>query len=156
VPNNVFFGLDNTQPNVLRVASVLVEKPFHTSVFAYRRCQNFKQFQTFVEANFTPALAATSTLHHDPCAAIAWTTQRQIAVRRYTPLDLFHPSDLDQERYLPRVYKSAYSLAIRAAYEFEAPRALESLWREIYWARETFERLERTANALCRFDEVPF
>jgi hypothetical protein len=156
MPDNVFFGLDNTQPGLLRVVSVLVEKPFATSVFSWARCNSSQQFEAFAATNFTPNLVATSNVTHDPCDAIAWMNQRRIPVHRSSALGRFHPSDLDQQPDLPKTYRRAYSLAIRAAYKYEAPRALEYLSFEIQLARNALERLEQTANNLYDYDAVPF
>lgn len=155
MPDNIYLGLDNTQPNMLRAVYVLTERPFTTSVIKWERCKDLLQFQQLIK-HFIPSMVAISTIRHDPYGAITWLCERQTPMQRFSAHEFTAPFDEDDELQLPKSYRRAHSLAYQAAYEFEAPRALEALWRDMQLAKLTLDQMELDFNRLQSLHSIPF
>ena len=155
MPDNLYLGLDNTQPNVLRALYLLTERPFSCSVLKWGRCKDLPRFQEFV-SHFAPTIIAVSTVSHDPFGAISWLAERRSPIQRHPTNELLNPFYEKDELDLPKTYRRAYSLAYQAAYQFEAPRALEALWHEMHWAKSALERMERDFNRLMAQESIAF
>jgi|ERR1019366_6261738 hypothetical protein len=151
MPDNLYLGLDNTQPNALRAVYVLTERPFTTSVLKWQRCKDLERFQKLIE-NFPPTVVAVSTSNHDPWGAISWLSQRRLPIKQYPAHQLLDPFD---EIEMPQLYRRAYCLAYQAVYDCEAPRAVEALWDEIHWAKLSLDRMSRDLDRLATI-EIPF
>ena len=154
MPDNLYLGLDNTQPNVLRAVYVLTERPFSASVLKWQRCKDLDKFQKLIE-EFPPTITAVSQSNHDPWGAVSWLSQRPPPIRQYPAHQLLDPFDEVDLKEMPQLYRRAYCLAYQAVYEYEAPRAVEALWNEIHWAKLSLDRMSRDLDRLATI-AMPF
>jgi len=154
MPDNIYLGLDNTQPNALRAVYVLTERPFTTSVIKWQRCKDLGTVQKLTE-DFPPTVIAVSMSNHDPWGAISWLSQRRPPIKQYPAHQLLDPFDEVELEKMPQLYRRAYCLAYQAVYEHEAPRAVEALWNELYFAKLSLERMSRDLDRLATL-EMPF
>jgi hypothetical protein len=158
-------GLDNTQPNILRVVDLWAEKVLEPwPGTQHQKIKSLPEFQTYwadrhVDNYAGFALAATS-VQTDPFGCLAWLAEQGRTVKRFHDFELpnvryFEPQEDELFGFLlPRPYLRAFGLAIIAAYEAVGSRALEGLWGETAHLQDRMRQLERSlrrASAIIPF-----
>lgn len=158
-------GLDNTQPNTLRVVDLWAEKVLEPwPGTQHQKIKSLDEFRAYwadrrVDCYAGMAVAAV-TVDTDPFGCLAWLAEQGHTVNRYSELQLpnmryFEPQDDELFGYvLARPYVRAFGLAILAAYDLVGPRAIEGLWKEAAEIQDRTRKMEvalRRASAIIPF-----
>jgi hypothetical protein len=160
--NGFYVGVDNTQPNAVRLVGVLTEDLWEaTPLFSVRytgRCP-FNRFWRTVQGDVLPDAVAATTLKHDPFGTIKWFEDRGVRVCRYQRYDLPWLDGFveeDELLKLPRQYTRAYTLGLRIAYQQEVAWVIDLINWEITRLHTQMRDLERACHKLVAVAPCPF
>lgn len=162
MPRAFYLGIDNTQPNVVRVLCLASEDLLGTWPYCWTCIKSTDALQAFWTANMgmlLPDAAATTVLEHDPFGVTAWFRNKGVSVAHYDRHVLHQDFDWDDDsEYLDisHAYRCAHALALRAVFEAEAAVVVEQMHREIRVLRNRIVALEQAAQRLDVLIPCPF
>lgn len=123
----LYLGVDNTQPNAIRIVGVLTEDHFcweATPLFSIRYTgrQPLERFWERVLGKVLPDAVAATALRHDPFSTLSWFEEQGVKVCRYGRYDLSWIGHFvhDEWHEVSQRYTRARTLGLRIAYQFEA------------------------------------
>ena len=154
----LYLGLDNTQPNLARVVCVTTAVGWNwlPSAHAWTQSRSLLAFQAFwTQEGLRPDALAATTVRQDPFGVIAWLEGQGLHFARYDQVELYHGFDEagDPDELPPR-YRRAYSLALRAAFQSEAPSVAIELSSSLHCLQERMFEMQRILKRLV--DVIPF
>lgn len=158
-PARLYVGIDNTQPNVVRVAILSAGDLFYTWPIARARCRTLPAFQAFWKGateRHQPVAVATTVLRHDPFDTLAWLSAAGFPATQHDRMDLLGDFDQLSAFELPPSYRRAHALALRAAYFLEAPRVVEELWHEMGQIEGRVKEAQAAFNRLLAVTDSSF
>ncbi len=162
MPRALYLGIDNTQPNVVRVVCLTSEALLDTWPCCWTCSKSLLAFQIFWKANLgtvLPDAAATTIIGHDPFEIMAWLREKGIPITSYPRQDLheiFAWGPDDEELEFSQTYHRAHALALRAAYDAEAPIVVGEILEEVQMLRYRLATLQQTAERLQQLLPCPF
>lgn len=160
----VYLGIDNRQPNLLRLVGLTLDDLFHLDIGTVwsRRFKSLQALQSLGLERTT--VVATTGLQQDPFGALSWLGTQGLKIIRVGPYDTpyFGP---EWGKCVTRPFRLAFELAHYCAYRHGSPKLLWGLYRDSHYLqmelddlRARFEELEEHLSAstpdIC--DEVPF
>lgn len=155
----LYLGLDNTQPNTVRIVCVETVPGWSwlPGVHAWVRSDSLEGFQSYWSREVVLRLdgLATTSVRHDPFGVMAWLEgQYELPFTRYYKRDLYHDLDEAGDPDLPPCYHRAYSLALQVAFASEAPSVAIELNDSLHRMQERMLELRRVLDRLVHV--IPF
>ena len=145
-------GLDNTRPESVRAVCVTTDMCWQwmPSVSAWTQCRSLADFQAFWKAEgLCPDGLAISNAPHDPFGIIGWLEAQGMGVSSHDDRPLYHGLDeAGEPEELAPCYRRAYSLALRAAFQREAPAVAIELSYRLGRFREQMSEMQRILDHL--------
>lgn len=154
---SVYLGIDNAQPNCVRIVGLTLEEAWHEETlfhFRYRGEVGPAALWHQKLKRHKPKAVATTVLGHDPFSILEGFGSLDIPIHRYDRHDL--PGLGRRAPEIPHGYWCAARLAIRLAYQKEAYHKLESIDWEIQWLKDEMERLRRACELIKDLVPCPF
>lgn len=157
----LYLGLDNTRPAAIRAVWLVAESRWCISPLLWGKFCSLQEltdaFTTIPPPNY-PTTVAIATRKRDLFGGVEWLTDLGLQVTRYSRRQTWIGGfDEEAENWgLPRAYRRAYGLALRAAYEREAPVLLDELRTELEFCRASIEDLEEVFERLQAVCPCPF
>lgn len=143
----IYLGLDNRQPNVLRVVGMTLDDLSHLDVGTIwsRRFKSLEAFQSVGLDQRT--VVATTELRQDPFGALSWLEDQGLQISRVGPYDTpyFGP---EWGKCVTRPFRLAFELAHHCAYLHGAPKLLWELYRDARYLQMEFDELRARIGAL--------
>jgi hypothetical protein len=158
--NHLYIGLDNSQPNVVRVVCLTLKGALWSNGSWWRKVNHLNRWVAFWRTGLymgEPTEVACTALAHDPFDILAWVRSQGIPVTHYHKNEL--PGLITAwEAVLgpPPTYRRAYALALRAAYKHEAPKVVEELWHEMGRLSCRLTDVQRAFNRLLELVPCSF
>ena len=156
--DNLYLGIDNTQPNAVRVFALASDGLSFGLPIGGRRFKDRDSFLAWWEKKASqrhPAGLSTTKTPRDPFGCLGWLEAQGQYIRRYNSYDLTE-GFLDCASSIPRRLKVAYSLALRVAYESEVKWLVDDLHRDLSYLRDSLKRMERQFQLVQSVIPCPF
>lgn len=157
----VYIGLDNSQPNVIRVVCLDADATLDPSPIWFERFKNLEDFQDtmwpFLDSNVSVGAISKKRGGHNTFGAITWLRTTGLSVSGPgSPVDWRWFGD-DYETYgLGRSFRRAFALARAVAHRHQLPRLVWEIYYEAdHLSRELGGLLKRLAN-LARVVPFPY
>lgn len=159
----VYLGIDNRQPNLLRVVGLSLDDLFHLDIGAVwsKRFRSLEALQSSLKLDRT-TIVATTEFKQDPFGALSWLKDQGLQVSRFGPYDTPHFGP-EWGKCVTRPFRLAFELAHYCAYQHGAPKLLWELFRDARHIELELDNLGARVEALEEwssdphlFDEVPF
>ena len=145
----VYLGIDNSQPNNLRIVGVTIEEAWSEELlFAVRyRGEPYRDRQLLRQlARYDLRAVATTPLHHDPFFILA---RLRLPIYRYSKDEL--PTLGRTTPAIPSNYKRAAQLAIKLAFQVEGYRRLHDFKWDLSHLNAEIEKLHKACDRLFAF-----
>jgi hypothetical protein len=159
MPRALYLGIDNSQPNVIRVVCLVSEDLLDTWPLCWTSSKSLEAFKAFWRENIGGVDAAAATiLEHDTFGILNWLNERGVNTPRYHRRELDDilewAAPLDDE--MSRAYRRAHALAMRAAFDAEGSQVAGQMYEEIHSLRNRVDALEQAAQRLNVMLHCPF
>ncbi len=143
----LYLGIDNRQPNLLRVVGLTLDDLFHLDIGAVwsKRFKSLEALQTVGLDRTT--VVATTELKQDPFGAVSWLEAQGLQISRVGPYDTpyFGP---EWGKCVTRPFRLAFELAHHCAYQHGAPKLLWELFRDTNYLQLELDELRARIGAL--------
>ncbi len=144
---SVYLGIDNTQPNSVRIVGLTIEEAWSEEVLVSLRhgagqvSDNRHILRRL--AHYCPKAVATTVLEHDPFSIMA---SLDLPIYRYHKYEL--PEVGRTTPQIPSNYKRAAKLAIKLAFQLEAFRKLSDFKFDLYYLNGEIDKLHRACKRI--------
>lgn len=154
---SVYLGIDNTQPNCVKIVGLTIEEAWNEETlfcFRYRGEVTPAALWRRKVESYKPKAVATTVLEHNPFTIFDCLDSLGIPIHRYDRNDL--PGLGYRTPEIQPGYRFAARLAMRLAYQCEAYHKLANIDWEIWYLKEEIEKLKRACERIKDIVPCPF
>lgn len=158
-----YLGIDNRQPNLLRLVGLTLDDLFEPGPVWSRRFKSLEMLRATLRPH-RATIVATTEIEQDPFGALSWLKEQGLQINRFGPSGTpwLEP---EWEKCVTKPFRLAFELAHHCAYLHGAPKMLWDLRRDVHFLQAELDSLNAKLGTIEEhfwsqdpdiFDDVPF